>query len=115
MKVPETGVPLTLTASASSGLAITFASTTTGVCQVSGATVTFLTAGTCTITASQAGDSNYGTAASVSQSFAVVVPVPVLVDLSGSYNHYGIGADGTFFPPGYLDGRSGKLAPGRPS
>jgi hypothetical protein len=67
------GGTVTLNASASSGLAVGFTSTTTGVCTTSGtngATVTFVSAGSCAITASQAGDANYA-AAEVSESFAI--------------------------------------------
>ncbi|HUA61137.1 MAG TPA: hypothetical protein VML19_20400, partial [Verrucomicrobiae bacterium] len=63
------GTPLTLTASASSSLPVSFASTTTSICTVSGATATFVAAGTCTIQASQAGNSTYAAATPVSQSF----------------------------------------------
>ncbi len=65
------GTPLTLGATASSGLAVSYVSSTTGICTVSGSTATFVTAGTCTITASQAGNSTYAAATSVSQSFTV--------------------------------------------
>ncbi|MGB8006910.1 MAG: Ig-like domain-containing protein, partial [Terriglobales bacterium] len=65
------GTPLTLTATASSSLAVSFASTTPSVCTVSGTTATFLAAGTCSITASQAGNSTYAAATSVTQSFTV--------------------------------------------
>jgi hypothetical protein len=69
---PQTvGTPLTLSATATSGLAVSFASTTSGVCTVTGTTATFLTAGTCTIDATQAGNSTYAAAAMVSQSFTV--------------------------------------------
>src|SRR5205085_2114788 len=54
-----------------SGLAISFASTTPGVCTVSGNTVTLVAAGTCTIVASQDGNGNYLAAASVARSFTV--------------------------------------------
>ena len=46
--------PFSITASASSGLPVTFASTTPGVCTVSGSTVTITGVGACSITASQA-------------------------------------------------------------
>jgi sugar lactone lactonase YvrE len=65
------GIPLTLTATASSGLPVSYSSSTTTVCTVSGSTASFLKAGTCTITASQAGNSNYAPAPPVTQSFAV--------------------------------------------
>ena len=60
-----------MSASASSGLAVSFASGTTAVCTVSGNTVTIVTGGTCTIRASQAGNTNYLAATQVSQSFTV--------------------------------------------
>ncbi|HEV8553537.1 MAG TPA: FG-GAP-like repeat-containing protein [Casimicrobiaceae bacterium] len=63
--------PFTLSATASSGLAVTFSSLTTSVCTTSGTTVTLVTAGTCTIQAAQAGNGNYNAAPSVSQSFTV--------------------------------------------
>jgi sugar lactone lactonase YvrE len=63
--------PLTLTAKASSGLAVSYTSTTTTICSVSGATATPLAVGTCTIQANQAGNAAYGAAATVTQSFSV--------------------------------------------
>ena len=63
--------PLTLSASSSSGLAVTFTSTTPGVCTVAGAIVTLSATGTCTIDANQAGNSTYAAATMVPQSFAV--------------------------------------------
>src|SRR5208283_1592808 len=63
--------PFTVSATASSGLAVSFASTTPAVCTVSGATVTLAAGGTCTIQATQAGNANYAAATSVNQSFQV--------------------------------------------
>ena len=57
-----------------SGLPVTFASTSTGVCTTggaNGATVTFVTAGQCNITASQLGNTNYLAATNVPQSFTI--------------------------------------------
>ena len=65
------GTPLTLKATASSGLTVSFASTTSSVCTVSGTTATFVAAGSCSITASQAGNATYAAATPVSQSFTV--------------------------------------------
>jgi len=65
------GTQLTLVATATSALPVSFASSTTGVCTVSGTTANFMAAGTCTITASQAGDGSYTAATSVTQSFTV--------------------------------------------
>ena len=64
------GVPdFTVTAMASSGLAVTFAAS--GNCSGAGATVHLTGAGVCTVTASQPGDANYNPAPAVSQSFAI--------------------------------------------
>jgi hypothetical protein len=61
--------PFTVSATASSGLAISFGAS--GNCTVSSTTVTITGAGSCTITASQPGDSNYLPASSVQQTFAI--------------------------------------------
>ena len=65
------GVKLTLAATASSGLPVTYSSSTAGICTVSGGTVSTLNAGLCTIVAAQAGNANYLAAPPVSQSFTV--------------------------------------------
>jgi hypothetical protein len=76
------GTKLTLSATATSGLPVTFASTTPGVCTVAGSLASFLTAGTCTIDANQAGDSAYAAAPLVAQSFTVVAPSFTLAAVS---------------------------------
>ncbi|HTD05244.1 SpvB/TcaC N-terminal domain-containing protein, partial [Undibacterium sp.] len=63
--------PFSVSATASSGLAVTFSSLTAPVCSVSGTTVSLLAAGTCTIAANQYGNGTYGAASQVTQSFAV--------------------------------------------
>ncbi|HLY16683.1 MAG TPA: FG-GAP-like repeat-containing protein [Bryobacteraceae bacterium] len=68
---PFGSAPFAVSATATSGLQVSFASTTPAVCTVSGATVTLVAAGTCTIQASQAGNANYTAAAPVSQGFQV--------------------------------------------
>jgi probable HAF family extracellular repeat protein/uncharacterized repeat protein (TIGR03803 family) len=60
-----------LTAMASSGLPVSFTSTTATVCTVSGSTVTLIATGTCGIRASQPGDVNYRAAPAVAQRFTV--------------------------------------------
>jgi hypothetical protein len=67
------GSTYTVTASASSGLAVSFTAdpSSAGVCTVSGATVSFVGSGTCTIDANQAGNGSYQAAPQVQQSFAV--------------------------------------------
>ena len=66
--------PVTVRATASSGLAVTFTTTTPSVCAsggTNGATISLLTTGTCTVQASQAGNATYNAATPVSQSFTV--------------------------------------------
>jgi hypothetical protein len=65
------GTPVTISATASSGLAVVFYSLTPHVCTVSGTTVTLVAVGTCTIEATQAGNVDYAAATPVSQSFHV--------------------------------------------
>ena len=64
-------MPSLLTATASSGLAVTFTSNTPSVCTVSGNTVTPIAAGNCSIMATQNGNANYSASASVTQIFTV--------------------------------------------
>jgi len=65
-----------LSAAASSGLTVSYSSSNTGVATVSGNTVTLGSSGTTTITASQAGDSNYNAATSVPQTLTVNAVAP---------------------------------------
>ena len=65
------GNTVNLSATSTSALAVSFASSTPSVCSVSGTTATMLSAGNCTIQASQAGNANYAAASPVSVSFAV--------------------------------------------
>ena len=60
-----------VSATASSGLAVSFAAS--GDCTVTGSTIHITGAGSCTITASQPGDSNYNPASDVVQSFNIAV------------------------------------------
>src|SRR6185436_9584639 len=61
----------TVSATASSGLPVSFSATDN--CTVSGNVVHLTGAGSCTITASQAGDATYAPAVDVSRSFAIAV------------------------------------------
>ncbi|HWG22287.1 MAG TPA: NHL repeat-containing protein [Terracidiphilus sp.] len=65
------GTPLTLSATSSSGLAVTFSSATSSVCAVDGATATFVASGNCTINADQAGNGSFAAAPTASQTFIV--------------------------------------------
>jgi hypothetical protein len=94
--------PAALAATASSGLPVSYVSTTTSVCTVSGATLSLLSAGTCSITASQAGDSTHAAAASVTDAFTVSsASIPVLTFSSGF-------ATGTTVEAGAFGGYSGS-------
>ena len=62
-------VPFTVSATASSGLPVSFSAT--GTCTLAGNTVTLTGAGSCTITAAQAGDNNWNAAANVAQGFTI--------------------------------------------
>ena len=72
----KVGARVTLSASASSGLPVSFRSATPSVCTVAGRTVTSIVAGPCTITASQGGNARYAAAPDVSRSFQVSPVTP---------------------------------------
>ncbi len=63
--------PVALNATASSGLAVSFASSTPTVCAVAGSTLSILGAGLCVVQASQSGDATFAQAAPVVRSFTV--------------------------------------------
>jgi Bacterial Ig-like domain/Secretion system C-terminal sorting domain len=64
-------VPFNLTATSTSGLAVSYASSDATVASISGSTVTILKAGTTTITASQSGNDNFLAATDVLQTLTV--------------------------------------------
>ena len=55
----------------SSGLAVSYTAGPAGVCTVSGATLTLVGTGSCTVTAQQAGNTNYNAATDVPQTFTI--------------------------------------------
>jgi carboxypeptidase family protein len=61
--------PFTVSATASSGLVVSFSAS--GNCTIAVTTVTITGAGSCTITASQPGDTNYAAALDVPQTFSI--------------------------------------------
>ncbi len=68
---------MTVSATASSGLTVSFTTTTPTVCTsggTNGKTITLVAVGTCTVKADQAGNVSFNAAPSVSQSFAVTTP-----------------------------------------
>ena len=69
--VTSGGADFNLTATASSGLAVSYSSSDPSVASITGSTVTIVGAGITDITASQAGDADYAAAIAVSQSLEV--------------------------------------------
>ena len=93
--------PFIVTALATSGLPVIFTSRTTLVCTVSGSTVTLVAAGTCTIRASQAGDSHWNAATPVDQSFTVLASGSILLSVARTGTGFGTV---TSNPPGVACG-----------
>jgi len=65
-----------ISATATSGLPVTFSSATPTVCTVSGATVTLVKIGDCTINANQAGGSGWDAAPQIVRTFAILPSPP---------------------------------------
>lgn len=84
--------PVTLSATASSGLAVSFRSSDPDVAAVSGNSLTFVGPGTATITASQAGDKTYAAAPEVEKTVAVAE------DPSTAVYRVGLDTDSLVFP-----------------
>ncbi|HSQ25192.1 MAG TPA: Calx-beta domain-containing protein, partial [Pyrinomonadaceae bacterium] len=82
-----------VSATASSGLAVSFGAS--GNCTVTSGTVHLTGAGSCTITASQAGDSNYNAAPNVPQTFSIA-KVASATAVSSSVNPSGLAQSVTF-------------------
>ena len=84
--------PITLSASVSSGLTVSYISSNEAVATVSGTTLTIVGVGTTTITASQAGDQNHSAATNVTRDLTVT-SVPVAAwDFTGSGNYASLAA-----------------------
>jgi hypothetical protein len=77
---------LILSASASSGLAVSFAPT--GHCAIVNGTLTFGSAGNCSITASQGGNGSYNPAPQVTRSFTIA-PAPLMITAANQTKVYG--------------------------
>jgi hypothetical protein len=85
-------VPFVLTATASSGLPVSYSSSNTAVATISGNTVTIIGLGSTVITANQAGNANYAAATSVNQTQIVSAPGLVWFNMSalpGGANNFG--------------------------
>lgn len=74
----------TLSATASSGLPVSFRTDTPLVCAVNGTVVRLVGMGTCRVIAAQAGDANYNAATEVVQAFVVAPPVTAGAGVTGA-------------------------------
>ena len=101
------GGDFAVSATSSSGQEVSFASSTSSVCTVTGSTVKMIAAGTCTIVASRAAYGLYAAASDVSRSFKVGGVKPIVTTgtangqstkatLNGSVNTGGVDASVTF-------------------
>lgn len=77
--------PLTLQASASSGLPVSFAISTPTYCALTGNTLSLLKTGTCSITATQSGNTDYMASEPVTQDL-MILPPATSTSLSSSAN-----------------------------
>lgn len=77
-RVFATGDSFTLAATTTSGLPISYASSNSAVATVSGNTVTVVGVGTTTITASQAGNTNFNAATDVSRDLDIVLAIQTI-------------------------------------
>jgi uncharacterized repeat protein (TIGR01451 family) len=71
--VPGGAFTLNPTATASSGLPVTYSTSTPTVCTANGTSITMLATGTCTIVASQSGDTHYLAATDASQDVSITI------------------------------------------
>ncbi len=108
--------PPPLSATATSGLTVSFTSNSPSICTVSGVNISLLTVGTCSITASQPGDPTYGPATPVTQTFSISTFVPLTLSVSpGSISTVTGGSVSASFPasggtPPYTYSASGQPA-----
>ncbi len=84
-----------LTATASSGLALSYTSSNTAVATISGSTLTIVGAGSTTITASQAGNTNFNAATNVQQTMTVTNAAPAMAIQSLTPADNAAGVDGS--------------------
>ncbi len=85
--------PFTVSASANSGLLVSFS--VTGNCTISGTTVTITGAGSCTVTASQAGNATYNAAPNVIRSFTIAKATATISISNLSHTYDGLAKSAT--------------------
>jgi len=106
------GASLTLDASASSGLSVTYTSETTTICTVSGTTATMIHVGTCRIQAMQSGNTEYLAAPSVTVSFAVSKAPLTVTANSFSRAYFAANPMLTFAITGFVNGDNSSVVSG---
>ena len=106
------GASLTLDASASSGLPVTYTSETITICTVSGTTATMIHVGTCRIQATQSGNTEYMAAPPVTVSFAVdKAPLTVTAD-NASRVYFAANPTFTYTITGFMNGDTSSVVSG---
>ena len=65
-----------LSATSTSSLAVMFVSTTPSVCTINGTVLTLVAAGSCSVTANQAGNTSFAAAAELVRTFTVAAALP---------------------------------------
>ena len=103
--------PITLGATASSGLTVSYVSSDSTVASVLGNIVTILKAGTTTITASQSGDGSYNSAQSVSQTLTVTSAGPTFSDAYKNNSLTDVAPNGLTYLVNYAFGGSDSSSP----
>ncbi|NNJ11508.1 multicopper oxidase domain-containing protein [Chloroflexales bacterium ZM16-3] len=98
---PLGSAPFAVSATATSGLAVTFTADPPTVCTISGDTLALVDVGTCSLTADQAGDANYSAATTATAAFDVVAALTVGCPLNGNTRTCNLWAkSGTISLPG---------------
>jgi outer membrane protein OmpA-like peptidoglycan-associated protein len=77
LRVGDSGVAATAFLTSSSGLTPTYVSLSTSICTISGSAITLIAIGTCTITATQSGNTNYSAAADLTDSATVLAAIVI--------------------------------------
>jgi hypothetical protein len=106
--------PITLTATASSGLPVTF-TVTSGPATVSGNVLTITGAGTVTVTADQVGSATYSAAPSAPQTFTVNQAVLTVTANNASRNFGAPNPSFTASYSGFVNGETSSVLNGSPS
>ena len=97
----------TLTVSATSGLGVIVTSVDSSVCTVIGGSLHAISAGSCVLTASQGGNSNYSAATSVSRTVTISAARPANISISSTTVH--AGATTHIVASGYKPGTQLKI------